>query len=78
MTLKHAGFTLVEMMIVIAIISILFTISLLPYGYYIERANLEKSTDMIGQEWILGHKDIRNGKTWTGGQNANEVFLFKK
>lgn len=78
MTLKYDGFTLVEMMIVIAIISILFTISLLPYWYYIERANLEKTSDMIGQEWILGHKDIRNGKTWTGTQNANEVFVFKR
>jgi prepilin-type N-terminal cleavage/methylation domain-containing protein len=53
MTLKYDGFTLVEITIVIAIISILFTISLLPYGYYIERANLEKTSDMIGQEWIL-------------------------
>ena len=74
---KHSWFTLVEIMIVVTIIMILFGMSILPYGYYMDRAYLERTTDAIGQEWILSHKQVRNGISFTSG-NANTIFIFEK
>lgn len=54
-----SGFTLIEMIIVIAIISILLGIGMFPYGYYMQRAYTERAADGIAQEWILAHKSIR-------------------
>jgi hypothetical protein len=64
-------------MIVVTIIMILFSISILPYGYYMDRAYLERTTDSVGQEWILSHKQVRNGISYASG-NANTIFIFEK
>lgn len=50
-----------ELMIVIAIVGILMGISLLPYGTYMEQARLSNNADVVAQEWILAHKEVRNG-----------------
>lgn len=69
---------MIEMMIVIAIIVFLFSIALFPYNYYMERSYVERSIDSIGQEWILAHKDIRNGKMFDVAKHANMVLIFRK
>ena len=51
-----------ELMIVIVIVGILMGMALLPYGEYMQRARLSNSVDTISQEWVLAHKQIRNGK----------------
>lgn len=66
------------MTVVIAIILSLFSLVFFPYGYYMERAYTERSTDTVAQEWILAHKEIRNGKIFTGTTSANTILLFKK
>lgn len=58
---KHTsrGFTLVELMIVIAMIALLLWSGIFPYSFYMERARVEKTLDKISQEWIIAHQDIR-------------------
>lgn len=57
----RSGFTLVELSIVIAIIAIVMGIGILPYGEYMKRAALNNQIDAIRQEWIIAHKEVRNG-----------------
>lgn len=57
---RKSGFTLMELMIVMAIIGILMIFGLLPYKDYMDRAELSNNIDTISQEWILAHKEIRN------------------
>jgi prepilin-type N-terminal cleavage/methylation domain-containing protein len=72
------AFTLIEMMIVIAIILVLLSLVFLPYGYYIERSYVERSIDTVGQGWILAHKDIRNGKLFDLSTTANKLLIFRQ
>lgn len=65
-------------MIVIAMILILMSISLFPYGFYMDRARVEKNIDMIAQEWVLAHNDVRNGILYSGSINAHLSLKFQK
>lgn len=49
------------MMLVIAIIGILMALGMFPYAEYMRRAALSSSVDTVSQEWILAHKEVRNG-----------------
>ena len=53
------GFTLIELMIVIAMIAMLLWSGIFPYEFYMQRARVEKTIDKISQEWIIAHQDIR-------------------
>jgi prepilin-type N-terminal cleavage/methylation domain-containing protein len=72
------GFTLIEMMIVISIIITLVMLVGYPYTYYMERGYVERVGDSIAQNWILAHKDIRNGKLFDTTKNANMLLIFEK
>lgn len=48
-------------MIIISIIILLVSIALVPFSYYMQRARVEKVSDMIAQEWILAHQAVQNG-----------------
>ncbi len=72
------AFTLIEMMIVIAIILVLLSLVFLPYGYYMQRSYVERSIDTVGQGWILAHKDIRNGKLFDVTTTANKILIFRQ
>ncbi len=82
------GFTLVELMIVMGIIGILMTMSLFPFGSYIDRNALRQEKNELTQEWILAHKSVRNGvqyeKDDTSTTDVDEskhayiLFEFKK
>lgn len=48
-THQKKGFTLIEMMIVIAIILMLLGLVFFPYNYYMQRAYVENTVDTIGQ-----------------------------
>ncbi len=65
-------------MIVIAIVIFLFSIAIFPYSYYMERWYVERTMDSIGQEWILAHKEVRNGKMFDTNIHANKVLIFRK
>jgi type II secretory pathway pseudopilin PulG len=65
-------------MIVITMIIILMSITLFPYSYYMDRARVEKNIDMIAQEWVLAHNDIRNGLLYSGSIYAHLSLKFQK
>ncbi len=65
-------------MIVISIILFLVTFSLFPYSYYMKRSYVERSIDSLGQEWIMAHKDVRNGKLFSEEKHAHIVLIFEK
>ncbi len=79
---KHqkSWFTLIEILIVIAIIMILVGIGLFPYGYYMQRGYTERAADGLAQEWILGHKTIRSWIEFDplAGKHAHLFFVFEK
>ncbi len=63
-------FTLIEIMIVIAMILIILSTSIFPFAYYMERARVEKTTDKIAGEWIITHQDIRGWRLHDGISHA--------
>jgi hypothetical protein len=65
------------MILVIAIIMILFLVSTIPYGYYMNRARVEQSTESIAQKWTLVHTDVRNGILFDTSKNANMFLVFE-
>lgn len=75
---KKTWFTLIEMMIVISIVIVLFSVSIFPYSYYMQRAYVERTIDSIGQEWVIAHKDVRNGKMFDTNKHANLILVFEK
>lgn len=82
---KHASiikdsraFTLIELMIVISIIITLLGLVFFPYSYYMQRAHVENTIDIVGQKWILAHKDVRNWKLFDNYTTANKILVFKK
>lgn len=77
--LRHSrkGFTLMELMIVIAIVGILMGISLLPYGTYMEQARLSNNADVVAQEWILAHKEVRNGIEFDQTDKNHAAIIFE-
>lgn len=73
-----SGFTLVELMIVISMVMILFGISLFPYDFYMDRARVENSMDIVRQEWILTHNDIKNGLLYDDSSHAHGYIVLEK
>jgi prepilin-type N-terminal cleavage/methylation domain-containing protein len=55
------AFTLMELMLVIAILMILFMVVSVPYGYYAERARVRDGASRIEQVWTLAHSSVQNG-----------------
>ena len=66
----HRGFTLFEMMIVLTIVAILMAIGMFPYAQYMRRAALSTSVDTVAQEWVLAHKEVRNGILYSGSTDT--------
>lgn len=76
--MNQKGFTLIELMIVISIIISLLAIGFFPYSYYMERAQVESTVDMISQEWILAHRAVRNGLLYDTDHHANLEIAFSE
>ncbi len=73
-----SGFTLVEIMIVISIIIFLASFAIFPYSYYMKRSYVERTRDALWQEWIIAHKEVRNGKLFDVEKHAHIVLLFER
>lgn len=85
--MKHAkqskftkGFTLIEVMIVVVIISILAAISIPAYSDYVLRGKLTEATSNLGQLRIRAEQWFQDNRTYVGmactPANAGEARYF--
>jgi len=69
------------MLMIFSIIGILMVVGMFPYAEYMRRAALSNAVDTIAQEWILAHKEVRNGVLFSDDveeKHAHLVIAFKK
>ena len=66
-TAFQKGFTLVELMIVVAIIGILVSIALPNYTEYVKRGKLTEATSAIANGRVRMEQFFQDNRTYTGG-----------
>ncbi len=70
---NHRGFTLIELMITVAIVGILAAIALPAYGYFVERARLtDAQTDLIKVNEMIVRAKLRGNLT---GDAINQLAV---
>ncbi len=71
---QKRGFTLVEMLVVIAILAVLATVSVVGYTSFIERANLSKDTLLLSQcNTVLDICAVYEGRNLTMAQALSDL-----
>lgn len=70
------GFTLVEIMVVIAIVIILAMFVSVPYSYYADRTRVRDAGSRIEQLWTLAHTEVKNGAVFSGSTNTHLLMTF--
>jgi type IV pilus assembly protein PilE len=67
----EAGFTLIELMVVVAIVAILASVALPYYNYYVIRGNIAEAVSTLSSERVLLEQYYQdNGTYGTGGACA--------
>jgi len=62
----NAGFTLIEVMIAVAIVAILATVALPSYQDYVRRGNIPEATSALGQGRIAMEQWFQDNRTYEG------------
>ncbi len=75
---ESGGFTLVEMMIVVAIVAILSAIALPAYTDYVRRGKIPEATTGLAQARIGMEQWFQDNRTYVGGPcpSASKHFTF--
>ncbi|MDP1653312.1 MAG: type IV pilin protein [Rhodocyclaceae bacterium] len=60
------GFTLIEVMIVVAIVGILASIALPAYQNYVRRANIQEATSTLAAERVRMEQFFQDNRTYVG------------
>jgi type IV pilus assembly protein PilE len=62
----HRGFTLIELMIVVAIVAILASVALPSYQDYIRRSKVQEATSNLASERVRMEQFFQDNRTYTG------------
>lgn len=76
----QAGFTLIELMIVVAIIGIISSIALPSYKNYVKRGKIAEATSILADLRIKMEQHFQDNRTYVGGQcspvNGDKYFSY--
>lgn len=67
---KASGFTLIEILIVVAIIGILATIAVPAYGDYVLRGKIQEATAILSDARVKLEHSFMDNRTYAGGSGA--------
>lgn len=71
MRTRHAGFTLIEVMIVVAIVAILAAIAVPQYGDYVRRGKIAEATSTLADMRVKLEQYFQDNRTYVGACAAN-------
>lgn len=66
----HRGFTLIELMIVVAIVAILASVALPNYQDYVRRSKVQEATSNLASERVSMEQFFQDNRTYTGPNPA--------
>ena len=64
---REQGFTLVELMVVVAIVSILASIALPAYTYYVMKSRIPDATSNLASKRVQQEQFFQDNRTYDGG-----------
>ena len=68
---RHAGFTLIELMITLAIIAILASVALPAYTSYITRGRIPEATSNLASKRVKMEQYFQDNRTYVGATAGN-------
>ena len=71
--MRHSGFTLIEVMITVAILAILAALALPSYSDYIRRGRLAEALGALSSQRVKMEQYFQDNRTYTGACQANTV-----
>lgn len=68
---KHSGFTLIELMVVVAIVAILAAVALPQYSSYVTRGRIPEATSQLAAKRVRMEQWFQDNRTYVGATAGN-------